>query len=96
MDRTKVAGDQKDDIVEIGIVVETTDPRLVGRARVGGRRERQDCRSEKKTNEAPQNHGARLNEPRRQRKPVYSLRRSKLGRAPGSQLEGYAGTREND
>ena len=42
MDRTKVAGDQKDDIVEIGIVVEAGDPRLIWRACVGGWRERQD------------------------------------------------------
>jgi len=35
LDRAKVAGDEKDDIVEIGIVVEARNPGWVGRAGVG-------------------------------------------------------------
>jgi len=51
LDPTEVAGDQKDDIVEIGIVVEARDPRLICWAGVGGRREAHDCRHQTKTNE---------------------------------------------
>jgi len=57
LDRTKVAGDQKDDIVEIGIVVEARDPRLIRRARMGDWRERQDCRDQTQTNEPAEDHG---------------------------------------
>jgi len=66
LDRTQVACDQQNDVVEVGIVVEAGEPRLIRRAGMSGRREHQNCRSQKKTNEAARNHGARLNEPRRQ------------------------------
>src|SRR5436189_6449631 len=41
LDGAEVARDQKDDIVEVGVVIETTDPRLVRRAGLSGRRQRQ-------------------------------------------------------
>src|SRR5437867_11868599 len=53
----KVAGDQKDDVVEIGIVVEAGDPRLIGRACMGGWRERQDRGDQAQTNEPVEDHG---------------------------------------
>ena len=51
MDRAEVAGDQKDDIVEIGVVVEARDPRLIRRAGVGSRCEREEDRNQSKANE---------------------------------------------
>jgi len=41
--RTKVAGYQQDDVVVVDVVVQTGDPRLIGRTRMSDRRERQDC-----------------------------------------------------
>src|SRR5439155_23416264 len=55
-DGAEVACDQKDDIVEVGVVIETTDPRLVRRAGLSGRRQRQDSGSQNKTDQAAQNH----------------------------------------
>jgi len=54
LDRAEVASDQKDDVVEIGIVVKARDPRLIRRAGVGSRCERQHDRNQSKTNEPVQ------------------------------------------
>ena len=54
MDRAEVAGDQKDDIVEIGVVVEARDPRLIRRADVGSRCEREEDRNQSKASEPVQ------------------------------------------
>ena len=60
LDGAEVACDQKNDIVEVGVVIETTDPRLVRRAGLGGRRQRQDSGSQKKTDQAAQNHNREI------------------------------------
>src|SRR5438093_10344338 len=52
--RSEVARDQQDDIIEISIVVEAGDPRLIRRCGVGDRRECQDGGDKRKTNKPPQ------------------------------------------
>ena len=47
---------EKSDIVEISIVVEARNPRLIRGARMGGRRERQHGRNESQANKSVQNH----------------------------------------
>jgi len=51
---TEIARDQQDNVVEIGIVVQPGDPRLVGRAGMSGRGERHDGRNQNETNEPAQ------------------------------------------
>jgi len=56
LNRTEDTGDEEHDIVEIGVIVETADPRLIRWARVRDGRKRQECDDQTDAHEAMKNH----------------------------------------
>ena len=56
MEGTEVARNQEHDVVEIAVVVETADPGLIRRARMGDGRERQEGDDQTNDHKPMKNH----------------------------------------
>jgi hypothetical protein len=52
-DRTEAAGDQTNDVVEIGVVIEAADPRLIGGAAMGSGTQAERCDDHSYGHDAP-------------------------------------------
>src|SRR5207247_9506635 len=55
LDITETGRDEEDDLVEVGVVVQTSDPRPIGRACIGGERKGQHGGDQTEAHESLQN-----------------------------------------